>query len=110
MLNHPCFISFPPSGRLQDSYPTAMHIAAVLMVNHVTLPGLAHLHAGLEAKAAEFSDIIKIGRTHTQVRHVGYRSQGDSLFACCASRGATFICVTFLAHRAINHLHDVPRL
>ena len=49
-----------------DSYPTAMHIAAALMVHRTTLPGLAHLHAGLAAKAAEFADIIKIGRTHTQ--------------------------------------------
>ncbi len=43
-----------------------MHIAAAIMVNHVTLPGLSHLHAALHAKAVEYSDIIKIGRTHTQ--------------------------------------------
>jgi fumarate hydratase class II len=49
-----------------DSFPTAMHIAAALMVAKVTLPGLAHLHAALDAKAKEFADIIKIGRTHTQ--------------------------------------------
>lgn len=49
-----------------DSYPTAMHIAAVLMLHNVTLPGLEHLLKALEAKAAEFKDIIKIGRTHTQ--------------------------------------------
>lgn len=36
------------------------------MVNAVTLPGLSRLHAALAAKAAEFSDIVKIGRTHTQ--------------------------------------------
>lgn len=49
-----------------DSFPTAMHIAAVLMLHQVTLPGLVHLHAALDAKAREFADIIKIGRTHTQ--------------------------------------------
>ncbi|RYY37214.1 hypothetical protein EON62_01270, partial [archaeon] len=49
-----------------DSFPTAMHVAAVLMVHHVTLPGLETLHKALEAKAKEFADIIKIGRTHTQ--------------------------------------------
>lgn len=49
-----------------DSFPTAMHIAAVQMVHHVTLPGLQTLHAALDAKAKEFKDIIKIGRTHTQ--------------------------------------------
>lgn len=49
-----------------DSFPTAMHIAACLMVNHTTLPGLSHLLAALNAKAEEFKDIVKIGRTHTQ--------------------------------------------
>jgi fumarate hydratase, class II len=49
-----------------DSYPTAMHIAAALEMYHVTLPGLRKLHAALAAKAEEFKDIIKIGRTHTQ--------------------------------------------
>jgi fumarate hydratase, class II len=48
-----------------DSFPTAMHVSAAMMLHHVTLPGLQHLHAGLQAKAAEFADIIKIGRTHT---------------------------------------------
>ena len=49
-----------------DSFPTAMHIAAVLALTRVTLPGLEHLHAALAAKAVEFAGIIKIGRTHTQ--------------------------------------------
>jgi len=49
-----------------DSFPTAMHIAAVIALHEVTLPGLAKLQAALEAKAKEFGHIIKIGRTHTQ--------------------------------------------
>ncbi|MBF9031484.1 class II fumarate hydratase [Rhodobacterales bacterium HKCCE3408] len=49
-----------------DTFPTAMHIAAATTAHDVLLPGLATLHAGLEAKALEFRDIIKIGRTHTQ--------------------------------------------
>lgn len=49
-----------------DSFPTAMHIASALMLTRTTLPGLRHLKASLEKKQAEFSDIIKIGRTHTQ--------------------------------------------
>ena len=49
-----------------DSYPTAMHIAAALEVTHRTLPGLRQLHASLKAKADSWEDIIKIGRTHTQ--------------------------------------------
>lgn len=48
-----------------DTFPTAMHIAAVLEIEDWLLPGLAHLHAALAEKAAAFEDIIKIGRTHT---------------------------------------------
>ncbi|RLN87144.1 hypothetical protein BBJ28_00013247, partial [Nothophytophthora sp. Chile5] len=49
-----------------DSFPTAMHIAAVQEIHRVLLPGLHKLHAALDAKVKEFDDIIKIGRTHTQ--------------------------------------------
>jgi fumarate hydratase class II len=49
-----------------DTFPTAMHIAAAMMVRDVLLPGLNKLLTGLEAKSEEFKDIIKIGRTHTQ--------------------------------------------
>ena len=49
-----------------DTYPTAMHIAAAEHVVHHLLPALKHLHAALDAKAKAFDHIIKIGRTHTQ--------------------------------------------
>ena len=49
-----------------DTFPTAMHVAIAMQARDVTLPGLEKLHAALAAKAAEFKDIIKIGRTHTQ--------------------------------------------
>ncbi|MEY4250228.1 MAG: fumarate hydratase, class [Pseudomonadota bacterium] len=49
-----------------DTYPTAMHIAAAEQVVNDLLPALKHLHAALLAKQEEFKDIIKIGRTHTQ--------------------------------------------
>ncbi len=49
-----------------DTYPTAMHIAAAEHVVHHLLPALQHLHAALDAKARSFAHIIKIGRTHTQ--------------------------------------------
>lgn len=49
-----------------DTFPTAMHIAAAQMAHDVLLPGLEVLLAGLDAKSTEFKDIIKIGRTHTQ--------------------------------------------
>ena len=49
-----------------DTFPTAMHIAAAMTVRDVLMPGLTKLAEGLEAKSEEFKDIIKIGRTHTQ--------------------------------------------
>ena len=49
-----------------DSFPTAMHIAAVEEIHRRLLPALRHLHAALAAKARAFSDIIKVGRTHLQ--------------------------------------------
>jgi fumarate hydratase class II len=49
-----------------DTFPTAMHVAIGMMARDTLLPGLRKLHAALAAKSAEFKDIIKIGRTHTQ--------------------------------------------
>merc|ERR1711935_517017 len=49
-----------------DTYPTAMHIAVAVEVHQVLIPGLKKLTEALDAKAKEFEDIIKIGRTHTQ--------------------------------------------
>ncbi|MEM9975553.1 MAG: class II fumarate hydratase [Pseudomonadota bacterium] len=48
-----------------DTFPTAMHIATATTAHDELLPGLAKLHAALEAKVQEFEGIIKIGRTHT---------------------------------------------
>ena len=47
-----------------DTFPTAMHIAAVRMLNHQLLPNLKQLHAALADKTADFQNIIKTGRTH----------------------------------------------
>ncbi len=49
-----------------DSFPTAMHIAAVEEITHRLIPNLEHLHGSLAAKTAEFDKLIKIGRTHLQ--------------------------------------------
>ncbi|XP_041491173.1 fumarate hydratase, mitochondrial, partial [Microtus oregoni] len=49
-----------------DTFPTAMHIAAAVEVHEVLLPGLQKLHDALSAKSKEFAQVIKIGRTHTQ--------------------------------------------
>ncbi|NBX02502.1 MAG: class II fumarate hydratase [Alphaproteobacteria bacterium] len=49
-----------------DSFPTAMHIAAAYEIKNRLIPALKHLHGALKQKQDEFKDIIKIGRTHTQ--------------------------------------------
>ncbi len=47
-----------------DTYPTAMHIAAYKMAVDVTIPGLQKLRNALQHKVVEFKDIVKTGRTH----------------------------------------------
>jgi len=49
-----------------DSFPTAMHIAAAVEVHERLLPALKHLHQALAGKSREFAEIVKIGRTHLQ--------------------------------------------
>jgi fumarate hydratase class II len=47
-----------------DTYPTAMHIAAYKMVAETTIPGVKQLRDTLAAKAEAFKQVVKIGRTH----------------------------------------------
>jgi fumarate hydratase class II len=47
-----------------DTFPTAMHIAAAEQINHHLIPAVQRLRDTLQAKAEDFEDIIKIGRTH----------------------------------------------
>ena len=47
-----------------DTFPTAMHIAAYKMLVEVTIPGLEKLRATLQAKSTAFMEVVKIGRTH----------------------------------------------
>ncbi len=47
-----------------DTYPTAMHVAAYKAVVEVTIPGVEKLRDTLRAKSTEFMEVVKIGRTH----------------------------------------------
>ncbi|EJD03853.1 fumarate hydratase [Fomitiporia mediterranea MF3/22] len=49
-----------------DTFPTAMHVAAVMEISNSLLPALTELRDAMEAKRQEFDKIIKIGRTHLQ--------------------------------------------
>jgi fumarate hydratase class II len=49
-----------------DTFPTAMYVAAATAVNEQLIPAVKLLHDAIAKKAAEFADIVKIGRTHLQ--------------------------------------------
>ena len=49
-----------------DTFPTAMHIAAAREINAELVPALKYLADAIESKSDDFKDIVKIGRTHTQ--------------------------------------------
>jgi fumarate hydratase class II len=49
-----------------DTFPTAMHIAAAARVKNVLIPAVGLVRDALDAKAKEFKDVVKIGRTHLQ--------------------------------------------
>ena len=49
-----------------DSFPSALHVAAALAVRNDLLPALGRLTDALATKSAEWRDIVKIGRTHLQ--------------------------------------------
>lgn len=73
-----------------DTYPTAMHIAAYKMAVDLTLPGIKLLRDTLQAKVEEFKDIVKTGRTHMMdatpltlgQEFSGYVSQLDHSIRC----------------------------
>jgi fumarate hydratase, class II len=72
-----------------DSFPTAIHIAAVEEIVRQLVPALEHLHAALLAKSKDFATIVKIGRTHLQdavpltlgQEFSGYTAQVESAIA-----------------------------
>ncbi|RYE91862.1 MAG: class II fumarate hydratase [Myxococcales bacterium] len=49
-----------------DTFPTAMHIAALIELDECTLPALDQLAGAIEEKARDWADVVKIGRTHLQ--------------------------------------------
>jgi fumarate hydratase, class II len=71
-----------------DSFPTAMHIAAAQVITHDLLPALAHLEKALARKAKDFARIVKIGRTHLQDATPMTLGQEFSGYAAQVSAGA----------------------
>lgn len=85
-----------------DTFPTALHLAVAQQLQHRLLPALETLHTALAAKAVEFWDVLKIGRTHlmdaTPVR-LGQEFKG---YARQAELSASRV------HKALNAIMELP--
>ncbi|HEX4123809.1 MAG TPA: class II fumarate hydratase [Tepidisphaeraceae bacterium] len=85
-----------------DVIPTAMHVSAALALKESLLPALAKLGAALAAKARQFDDIVKIGRTHLQDATPIRLGQELSGYAAQAHLGAE------RCQKAIRCLRELP--
>ena len=84
-----------------DTFPTAMHIAACDVLTHVTIPGVTKLLSTLKKKAVEFQDIIKIGRTHLMDATPLTLGQEFSGFAAIVEHGLRAV------RYSMTHLHQI---
>src|SRR5687768_4257728 len=85
-----------------DVVPTAMHVSAAVAMNESLIPALTHLYNTLEAKARQYDDVVKIGRTHLQDATPIRLGQEISGYAAQASLSIT------RAQRAIRALRELP--
>jgi fumarate hydratase class II len=74
-----------------DSFPTAIHVAAALAVSGKLLPAVERLQAAFERKSSQFAQIVKIGRTHLQDAPPVTLGQEFSGYAAQAKYGAARI-------------------
>ena len=84
-----------------DTFPTAMHIAAVRILLNKTIPGIEQLRDTLAAKAQKYMHIVKIGRTHLMDATPLTLGQELSGYAAQLSHGLKHI------HNSIEHLSEL---
>ena len=84
-----------------DTFPTAMHIAAVEALEGHTLPELRRLQAALEAKAAAWDNVVKIGRTHLMDATPVTLGQEFSGYASQVAKGIEVV------EASLAHLHEL---
>jgi fumarate hydratase class II len=82
-----------------DTFPTAMHIAAYKQVVEITLPGMKKLRDALASKSASFQNIVKTGRTHFM----------DATPLTLGQEFSGYVQQLDNSMRAINHALDVVR-
>lgn len=85
-----------------DTFPTAIHIAACLQLRDHLIPALTKLEKSLSTKAAEFHSVLKIGRTHLMDATPMRLGQEFSGYAKQVERG------TGRARKAIDALLEIP--
>jgi fumarate hydratase class II len=85
-----------------DVIPTAMHVAAAVAMKETLIPALQYLAEALTRKAAEYDDVVKIGRTHLQDATPIRLGQELSGYAAQARLGVE------RANRAIKALRELP--
>ncbi len=86
-----------------DTFPTAMHVAIGTHTRDVLIPGLEKLSKALWVKVAEFKDIIKIGRTHTQDATPLTLGQEFSGYATQVDRGIERVKL------ALTHIYELAQ-
>ncbi|MBC8105020.1 MAG: class II fumarate hydratase [Anaerolineae bacterium] len=85
-----------------DVIPTAIHVSAAVAIKETLIPALKHLEQTLSRKAAEFDDVVKIGRTHLQDATPIRLGQELSGYAAQALLGA------MRAEKALCALRELP--
>ena len=85
-----------------DTFPTAMHIAAATSISRTLLPSVARLRSSLETKARAWDGVIKIGRTHLQDATPIRLGQEFSGYAAQLAQAETRL------HRALETLAELP--
>lgn len=85
-----------------DTFPTAMHVATVLLTYQKLLPTLVRFANELGKKEAEFKDIVKIGRTHTQDATPVTLGQEFSAYKVQVQTAAVFVsqAISYVTHLA----------
>ncbi len=85
-----------------DTFPTAMHVAVGLSLKNELIPALEGIHRSMEAKAREFHEIIKIGRTHLMDATPVRLGQEFGGYAKQMERAID------RAHKALKAIHELP--
>jgi len=86
-----------------DTFPSALHIAAAREMTDRLLPALSRLHTQLETKSVVWQDIVKIGRTHNQDATPLTLGQEFSGYAAQVGQGIEF------ANQALNGIYELAQ-